>query len=145
MHIWCARLGSSQPVKISDFPLRVWGLWRWREGCSVVSTGALHLPGTLLVNKTSIKQTICQMNHWRRESDKNVGRPSVRHHYCALELQLYRVSTIRKYSQAMHDETVVVFFFYMEHFKSCIMFQVGVPGLDTITLSLWQRIIIVFW
>lgn len=43
--VWFPR----QKVKISDFLHRVWGA---------------PSPDSLLVNKTSIKQTICQMNRW---------------------------------------------------------------------------------
>lgn len=47
---------TSSELTFFDFPFSIWGM------CAVC-TGPLQLPDTLLVNKTSIKQTICQTNH----------------------------------------------------------------------------------
>lgn len=117
MYIWCARLGSSQPVKISDFPPQSLGLQEWREGRSAVDTGALHLPGTLLVNKTLIKQTICQMNHWRESEWQERWKT-----FSKAPLLCTRTVTLKgfhhkKDPKAVSAETAVVF---MQHFKSCI-------------------------
>lgn len=93
MYIWCARLGSSQSVKISDFPHRVWG-YSQKESCSAVRMGALWVPDTLWVKKTSIKNK--QSAKWTTDgtvSDKKVGGPSERRDYTRVRLRTIYAKT----------------------------------------------------